>query len=52
MINRDHHGISTSTMRAGHRYSVRHEDILAAAELAKEELLRRKNEMKSIRVKH
>lgn len=40
-----------STMRAGRRYSVSHEDIMAAAELAKEELLRRKNALKSLRAK-
>jgi len=38
-----------STMKAGRRYSVSHEDILAAAELAKEELLRRKEALKSFR---
>lgn len=41
-----------SSMSAGRRYSVNHEDILAAAELAKEELLRRKNEIKALRAKH
>lgn len=41
-----------STMRAGRRYTVRHEDILAAAALAKEELLRRKNALKALRRKH
>ena len=40
-----------STMSAGRKYSVSHEDILAAAALAKEELLRRKNEMKTLRAK-
>lgn len=40
-----------STMRAGYRYSVSHEDILAAAALAKEELLRRKDALKSFRAK-
>lgn len=40
-----------STMRAGRKYSVSHEDILAAAALAKEELLRRRNEMKTLRAK-
>lgn len=41
-----------STMRAGRRYSVSHEDILAAAALAKEELLRRKNTLKARRGRH
>ena len=40
-----------STMKANHKYSVSHEDILAAAELAKEELLRRKDALKSLRIK-
>lgn len=40
-----------STMTASRRYSVSHEDILAAAELAKEELLRRKQALKSFRAK-
>ena len=40
-----------STMKANYKYSVSHEDILAAAELAKEELLRRKNALKSFRAK-
>ncbi|MBD5134035.1 MAG: putative ABC transporter permease [Clostridiales bacterium] len=40
-----------STMRAGRQYSVSHEDILAAAALAKEELLRRRDAMKSLRAK-
>ena len=35
-----------STMRASRRYSVSHEDILAAAALAKEELLRRRQALK------
>ena len=41
-----------STMKASYKYSVSHEDILAAAELAKEELLRRKDALKSFRAKH
>jgi len=40
-----------STMRAERRYSVSHEDVMAAAELAKEELLRRKDQLKSLRAK-
>lgn len=40
-----------STMRASYQYSVSHEDILAAAALAKEELLRRKDALKSFRTK-
>lgn len=40
-----------STMKASHKYSVSPEDILAAAELAKEELLRRKNALKSLRIR-
>ncbi len=40
-----------STMRANRRYTVSHEDILAAAALAKEKLLRRKNALKSPRAK-
>ena len=38
-----------STMTASHKYSVSHDDILAAAELAKEEILRRKNALKTLR---
>jgi len=42
-----------STMKASRRYSVSHEDILAAAALAKEELCRRKDALKSLRaLKH
>lgn len=41
-----------STMRAGHRYSVSHEDILAAAEQAKAKLLQRKEALKFFRKKH
>ncbi len=40
-----------STMRASRKYSISQEDILAAATLAKEELLRRKNALKSLRSK-
>ncbi len=40
-----------STMTASRRYSVSQEDLLAAAALAKEELLRRKQALKSFRVK-
>lgn len=40
-----------SSMRAERRYSISHEDILAAAELAKEELLRRKNALNAHRNK-
>ena len=36
------------TLKVSHKYSVSHEDILAAAELAKEELLRRKDALKSL----
>ncbi|MBD5118275.1 MAG: putative ABC transporter permease [Clostridiales bacterium] len=38
-----------STMKASRKYPVSHADILAAAERAKEELLRRKNALKSLR---
>lgn len=38
-----------STMRASRKYSVSHEDILAAAALAKEELLRRRESLKARR---
>lgn len=41
-----------STMRTGRRYSVSHEDIMAAAALAKEELIRRKSALKSLRARH
>lgn len=40
-----------STMKASRKYSVSQEDILAAAALAKEELLRRKNALKAYRTK-
>ena len=36
-----------STMRAGHRYSVSHEDIVAAAARAKEKLLQRRNTLRA-----
>lgn len=39
------------TMKANYKYSVSHEDILAAAEAAKEKLLRRKDALKSFRSK-
>ena len=38
-----------SSMKASRKYSVSHEDILAAADRAKEELLRRKSALKSFR---
>lgn len=41
-----------STMKISRKYSISHEDILAAAALAKEELRRRKDALKSFRVKH
>ena len=40
-----------STMKAGRNYSVSRDDILAAAELAKGELLRRKDAIKAARTK-
>lgn len=39
------------TLKVSQKYSVSHEDILAAAALAKEELLRRKDALKSFRSK-
>ena len=40
-----------STLKVNQKYSISHEDILAAAALAKEELLRRKDALKSFRSK-
>ncbi len=40
-----------STLKVNQKYSISHEDILAAAALAKEELLRRKDSLKSFRSK-
>lgn len=40
-----------SSLKVSQKYSVSHQDILAAAELAKEELLRRKDSLKSLRAK-
>ena len=39
------------TLKVSQKYSVSHEDILAAAALAKEELLRRRDALKSLRGK-
>lgn len=39
-------------LKVNRNYSVSREDILAAAELAKEELLRRRDALKSLRAKH
>ena len=40
-----------SSLKINQKYSVSHEDIMAAAALAKEELLRRKDALKNLRAK-